>query len=114
MVPSWEIYVKNVEEILDSSFQDAIKEGVVVVDFWAPWCAPCRMIAPILEELQAELADQAKIVKLNVDENPQMAQKYGITSIPTLLVFKEGQMLDRNMGASTKEHYKSLIEKHLA
>ncbi len=103
----------KVEEILDSDFREKTKSGVVVVDFWAPWCAPCRMMAPLLEELQEEFAGRARFVKLNVDENPQMAQEYGITSIPTLLTFKDGQMLDRNIGVSTKDHYRSLIEKYL-
>ena len=85
-----------------------------MIDFWAPWCAPCRMIAPILEELQKEIGDQAKIVKLNVDENPTVATEYGVTSIPTLLIFKSGEMVERSVGAGTKEHYRSLINKHLS
>ena len=103
----------KVEEVLDSGFKKAIQEGLVVVDFWAPWCAPCRMIAPVLEELQKELEGKVTILKLNVDENPETAQEYGITSIPTLLIFKDGEMLDRNVGAGTKEHYKNIIDKNL-
>ena len=103
----------KVEEVLDSGFKKAIQKGLVVVDFWAPWCAPCRMIAPVLEELQKELEGEVTILKLNVDENPETAQEYGITSIPTLLIFKDGEMLDRNVGAGTKEHYKNIIDKNL-
>ena len=103
-----------VEEITDSIFKASVSEGLVVVDFWAPWCAPCRMIAPILEELQGEVKDKAKIAKLNVDENPDVATEYGVTSIPTLLIFKNGEMVERSVGAGTKEHYKSLINKHLS
>ncbi len=105
--------MSKVEEVLDRNFKETIQSGVVMVDFWAPWCAPCRMIAPVLEELQKEVAGKAKILKLNVDENPQTAQEYGITSIPTLLIFKDGEILDRNVGAGTKEHYKNLLDKQL-
>ena len=103
-----------VEEITDSTFKTSISEGLVVIDFWAPWCAPCRMIAPVLEELQEELKEQVKIVKLNVEEYPDTATEYGVTSIPTLLIFKNGKMLERNVGAGTKEHYKSLVNKYLS
>ena len=105
--------MSKVEEVLDRNFKETIQSGVVMVDFWAPWCAPCRMIAPVLEELQKEVGEKAKILKLNVDENPQTAQEYGITSIPTLLIFKDGEILDRNVGAGTKEHYKNLLDKQL-
>jgi thioredoxin 1 len=73
-----------------------------VVDFWAEWCGPCRMVAPILDEVSEELGDKLKIVKLNVDENPETASKYGIMSIPTLLLFKDGQMKSRQVGAAPK------------
>ena len=80
-----------VEEITEDKFKTSVSQGLVMIDFWAPWCAPCRMIAPILEELQEEMGDKAKIVKLNVDENPAVATEYGVTSIPTLLIFKAGR-----------------------
>ena len=103
-----------VKEITDADFSETVNDGVVMVDFWAPWCAPCRMVAPVLDELQGEMQDQVSIVKLNVDENPETAGKYGITSIPTLLVFKDGEMVDRTVGAGPKDHYKNLLSKHIA
>ena len=75
----------------------------VVVDFWAEWCGPCRMLAPALEEISAAVGDKVKIVKLNVDENPAIAAKYGIMSIPTLLLFKNGEIADRQVGAAPKQ-----------
>lgn len=93
-----------IEKVSDQSFdQDVLKSGSpVVVDFWAEWCGPCRMVAPILDEVSEELGDKLKIVKLNVDENPETASKYGIMSIPTLLLFKDGQMKSRQVGAAPK------------
>ncbi len=82
-------------EVLDS------KEPVVV-DFWAEWCGPCKMIAPALEEISAELAGKVKVVKLNIDENPQLAAQFGVRSIPTLAIFKGGQVADIKVGASPK------------
>ena len=76
--------------------------GAVVVDCWAPWCAPCRMISPVLEELAAENEGRLRLVKVNVDENPQSAVKYGIQAIPNLLFFKDGQVVDQAVGAAPK------------
>ena len=101
-------------EATDSNFQDAISTGVVMVDFCAPWCAPCRMVAPILEELQNDLQDKVKIIKVNVDDNPNVAMSHGITSIPTLMLFKDGQLVDRTAGAGPKDFYKNMISKHVA
>jgi len=88
----------------DASFEsDVLKSAApVVVDFWAEWCGPCRMIAPALEEIAGQLGDKVKIVKLNVDENPNTAAKYGIMSIPTLMIFKNGAMAARQIGALPK------------
>jgi thioredoxin 1 len=83
--------------------------GPVVVDFWAEWCGPCRMIAPALEEISGSLDGKVKIVKLNVDENPQVASKYGIQSIPTLMIFKNGQMASRQVGAAPKQKLEQWI-----
>ena len=89
----------------DASFEsDVLKASApVVVDFWAEWCGPCRMIAPALDEISGQVGDKVKIVKLNVDENPNTAAKYGIMSIPTLLMFKNGEISSRQVGAAPKQ-----------
>ena len=85
----------------------------VLVDFWATWCAPCRMIAPIIEALAEEFQGRIKVGKVNVDENSQLAIKYGIRAIPTLLLFKEGKVVEQMIGVQPKDTIKSIIEKHL-
>jgi thioredoxin 1 len=97
----------------DQTFAAETKEGVVLVDFWAPWCGPCRMIAPVLEEVDQEMGDKVKVVKVNVDENQETAAKYGIMSIPTLLVFKNGEAVDKVVGYQPKEALVQLLQKHL-
>ena len=93
-----------VAKVSDTSFDsDVLKSNEpVLVDFWAEWCGPCRMVAPVLEEVAGELEGKLKIVKLNVDENPQTASKYGIMSIPTLMIFKNGELASRQVGAAPK------------
>ncbi|MEP9352702.1 thioredoxin [Xanthobacter sp. KR7-65] len=93
-----------VEKVSDQNFdQDVLNSSApVIVDFWAEWCGPCRMVAPILEEVSGEMGEKIRIVKLNVDENPQTASKYGIMSIPTLLLFKDGKIASRQVGAAPK------------
>ncbi|WP_261303663.1 thioredoxin [Paenibacillus andongensis] len=101
----------SVKQISDATFNNEIEAGIVLVDFWAPWCGPCKIIAPILDELSAEIGDAAKIVKINVDDNPESASKYNVMSIPTLLVFKDGQLVDQLVGVQPKEKLKAVIDK---
>jgi thioredoxin len=100
-----------VGKVSDITFESEVLKatGPVVVDFWAEWCGPCRMIAPALEEIAGTLNGKVKIVKLNVDENPQTAAKYGIQSIPTLMIFKDGQMASRQIGAAPKQKLEQWI-----
>ncbi len=100
-----------VGKVSDTTFESEVLKatGPVVVDFWAEWCGPCRMIAPALEEISGSLGAKVKIVKLNVDENPQVAAKYGIQSIPTLMIFKDGQMASRQVGAAPKQKLEQWI-----
>jgi thioredoxin 1 len=94
-----------VGKVSDATFEaDVLKAtGPVVVDFWAEWCGPCRMIGPVLEEISVALGEKVTILKLNVDENPATAAKYGIMSIPTLMIFKNGEMASRQVGAAPKQ-----------
>jgi thioredoxin 1 len=100
-----------VEKVSDASFESEVLKatGPVVVDFWAEWCGPCRMIAPALEEIAGSLGSKVKILKLNVDENPATAAKYGIMSIPTLMIFKNGEMASRQVGAAPKQKLEQWI-----
>lgn len=95
------------------NFSETIKTGVTMVDFWAEWCGPCKMIAPIIKELANDYDGKAKIGKLDTDENPEIAGLYGIVGIPTLIVFKDGNIVDRITGAGPKHMYVNLLEKHL-
>ncbi|WP_182200385.1 thioredoxin [Paraliobacillus salinarum] len=96
----------------DRSFINDTRDGLVLVDFWATWCGPCKMIAPVLEEIDAEMSDTVKIVKLDVDENQETAAKHGVMSIPTLLLFKNGEVVDQVVGYQPKEALEALINKH--
>src|SRR5699024_3746094 len=100
-------------DVNDATFKETIGEGVKLVDFWAPWCGPCKMIAPVLEEVSADLDGKADIVKLNVDENQATAAEFGVMSIPTLILFKDGEEVDKVVGFQPKEQLTALIEKHL-
>ncbi|MEC0093030.1 thiol reductase thioredoxin [Paenibacillus macquariensis subsp. defensor] len=99
--------------VSDQSFITEVEgQGTVLVDFWAPWCGPCKMIAPILDELSSELGDSVKIAKVNVDENPETASRFGVMSIPTLIVFKDGQPVDKVVGLNSKDALKNMLSKH--
>jgi len=100
-----------VGKVSDTTFESEVLKATspVVVDFWAEWCGPCRMIAPALEEIAGALGGKVKIVKLNVYENPQTAAKYGIQSIPTLMIFKNGQLASRQTGAAPKQKLEQWI-----
>ena len=102
-------------EVSDSSFEaDVIQASQpVLVDFWAEWCGPCKMIAPILDEIADEFDGKARIAKVNVDENRESAAKYGVRSIPTLLVFKEGELVATQVGAKSKTDLQDLLNQHV-
>jgi len=99
--------------VSDQTFGGEVEDkGTVLVDFWAPWCGPCKMIAPVLEELDQEFGDSVKIAKLNVDDNPESASRFGVMSIPTLIVFKDGQPVDKIVGFQSKDALKNVVSRH--
>jgi thioredoxin 1 len=106
----------GVSKVSDSDFEAQVLKSTepVVVDFWAEWCGPCKMIAPALEEIAGSMNGKVKIVKLNVDENPQTAAKYGIMSIPTLMLFKNGELASRQVGAAPKQKLEAWINSSTA
>ena len=94
------------QEVLNSA-------NPVFVDFWAEWCGPCRMVSPVVEELSNEYVDKVDFVKINVDDNGELAQKYNVFSIPTLAIFKNGEVVSQKVGAATKESFKTMIDSSL-
>ena len=104
-----------VQQVTDADFDKSVLQGgkPALVDFWAPWCGPCRIIGPIVEELAPSYQGRAIIAKVNVDDNPQIAQRYGITSIPTLMMFKDGKLVDRLVGAMPKGELQKFIDRNL-
>ena len=103
------------QPVTDSSFQEEVLNSdlPVLVDFWAPWCGPCRMVGPVVEEISQQYEGQIKVVKVNTDENPNIASQYGIRSIPTLMIFKGGQRVDMVVGAVPKTTLAQTLDKHL-
>ncbi|MGM9987387.1 MAG: thioredoxin [Bacillaceae bacterium] len=102
----------KIQEINDHTFEDAIQEGNVLVDFYAPWCGPCKMIAPVLDEIADEMKDELKIVKINIDEN-SIPTQLGIMSVPTLVLFKGGEPLGKLVGYVPKESLVEVIKENL-
>lgn len=104
-----------VQQVADADFDQAIlKAGKpAFVDFWAPWCGPCRIIGPLVEELAPSYEGRAVIAKMNVDDNPNVPQRYGVTSIPTLLMFKDGKLVDRAVGVMPRAELQKFIDRNL-
>ncbi|NJK28695.1 MAG: thioredoxin [Acaryochloris sp. RU_4_1] len=102
-------------QVTDATFKEEVIDSdvPVLVDFWAPWCGPCRMVAPIVDEISEQYKGQIKVVKINTDENPNVASQYGIRSIPTLMVFKGGQRVDMVVGAVPKTTLATTLDKYL-
>ncbi len=105
----------NILEFSDQNFEQEVlkSDKPVLVDFWAEWCAPCRMIAPAVETIAGEYAGRAKVGKLNVDENQSVTSRYNIRSIPNLLVFKNGEIMEQLVGTTSKDNLAKLLDKHL-
>lgn len=106
---------EHVKEVTDAEFeQEVLKADVpVLVDFWAPWCAPCRMLAPTVDQVASDYSGRAKVVKLNVDDNQETSFRFNIRGIPTLLLFKDGEVRDQIVGATSKDHIARLIDAQL-
>lgn len=98
----------------DNNWQQEVEKAniPVVVDFWAPWCGPCRMVSPTIEKLAQKFGDKLKVVKVNVDDNQALAMKYNIMSIPTIMVFKDGKALDQAIGAAPSEFYEKMLQRN--
>ncbi len=104
---------ENISEVNDNDFEEAVlkSEKPALVDFWAPWCGPCKAIGPIIDDLAAEYGDSLKFVKMNVDDNPATPGNYGIRSIPTLMIFKDGKLEEQAVGMMAKPKIEELIQK---
>jgi thioredoxin 1 len=97
-------------ELTTANFDETIKSGVSLVDFWAPWCGPCRVVAPVIDELAGEYEGKANICKVNTDDEQDLAVKFGIRSIPTILFFKDGELVDQMVGATSKQAFKEKLD----
>ena len=107
--------MSNLREFTEENFDEEVlnSEQAVLVDFWAPWCGPCRMVGPVVEELANDYSGKIKVGKINVDINPSLAEKYKVMTIPTIAVFKNGNMIDKIIGARPKSEFSKLIEKYM-
>src|SRR5262245_20188102 len=107
---------ENIPSLSDENFDSTVASSkeLLLVDFWAPWCAPCRMVAPVLEDLAAEYAGRLRIAKLNVDDNPRTAVCFRVSSIPTLILFHNGEAVDLIIGAQPRASIQAVLDKHLA
>lgn len=101
-----------ISKATDQNFSEETSKGLVIADFWADWCGPCKMVAPVLEEIDSEMSDKVKIVKLDVDANQETAGNFGVMSIPTLIFFKDGEVVDKVVGYQPKESLVEVIDKH--
>lgn len=104
---------RKIETLTTENFDDFVQGKIVLIDFWASWCYPCRLQNPILEEVNTEIGDKVKIGKVNVDENKMLSSTYGITSIPTLLIFKKGKVVERLSGLQQKDPLIATLKKHM-
>lgn len=106
----------TISQVTDATFEEEVLKATdpVLVDFWAEWCGPCKMIAPVLDEIAKEFANKLKVVKVNVDENTETPAKYGIRGIPTLLLFKDGEMVAMKVGALSKTQLSAFVTEHVA
>ena len=106
----------TVKVVTDASFEADVLKATqpVLVDFWAPWCGPCRMVSPVLEKVAAAYAGRVTVVKLNTDENPDVSMRYGIRSIPTIALFKGGEVVDGVVGVAPQAFFEEMLDKHVA